>query len=409
MTPTSTPSQLADPLTQAARGGVRIERKQDQRVGPFRVRLVDARRRADEPVARLGDDERAASMRTIRRLSWRITSMRRASSAPASSRARSDGSTSSRCTTRPSTFETAFCATTTMSPLAARILAFADSTRSAARSSPSSSSGMPRSGMTRSSPVKEARSRECRRARGIACSGSRSPPSCPRARAHSRAGRHRAPCPRSAARRLRARGSSRRRRHRRRTRPRREARPNPESMRCKRMQSGENGAVELGLDPLRQRRDLVRVGRTPEGVKRARRPRESTGSSRSPRGALARSRGSASAFVASTTRSASRTASAFVAPFDPELACGLIGAGVRLSSRGRPRDPPDASAVASAVPNGPVPPTIAIRTRPPGPFWQAGGPHRGRHQRPGRPPARHCVPRPAASDSSTTSASINPE
>ena len=35
--------------------------------------------------------------RTIRRLSWRITSMRRASSAPASSRARSEGTTSSRC------------------------------------------------------------------------------------------------------------------------------------------------------------------------------------------------------------------------------------------------------------------------------------------------------------------------
>ena len=34
--------------------------------------------------------------RTIRRLSWRITSMRRASSAPASSRARSEGTTSSR-------------------------------------------------------------------------------------------------------------------------------------------------------------------------------------------------------------------------------------------------------------------------------------------------------------------------
>ena len=35
---------------------------------------------------------------------------------PASSRARSDGSTSARRTTRPSTFETAFWATTTTSP-----------------------------------------------------------------------------------------------------------------------------------------------------------------------------------------------------------------------------------------------------------------------------------------------------
>ena len=54
--------------------------------------------------------------RTTSRLSRRMTSIRRASSSPASSRARADGSTSSSRTTRPSTFETAFCATTSTSP-----------------------------------------------------------------------------------------------------------------------------------------------------------------------------------------------------------------------------------------------------------------------------------------------------
>ena len=58
-----------------------------------------------------GGRERMTSL-----LSRRITSRCRGSpSGPASSRARSDGSTSASRTTRPSTFETAFCATTTTS------------------------------------------------------------------------------------------------------------------------------------------------------------------------------------------------------------------------------------------------------------------------------------------------------
>ena len=55
--------------------------------------------------------------RTTSADSRRITSTWRGSpSSPASSTARGDGSTSSSRTTRPSTFDTAFCATTTTSP-----------------------------------------------------------------------------------------------------------------------------------------------------------------------------------------------------------------------------------------------------------------------------------------------------
>ena len=56
----------------------------------------------------------------MRVVSRRITSSWRGSlPGPASSRARSEGSTSSRRTTRPSALETAFCATTTTSPSSA--------------------------------------------------------------------------------------------------------------------------------------------------------------------------------------------------------------------------------------------------------------------------------------------------
>ena len=81
-------------------------------------------------------------LRTIRADSLRITSSRRGSSPPASSRARSDGSTSSNRTIRPSALETAFCAITSTSPSAS-------STRSAIsapRSAPCSISGSPSTG-----------------------------------------------------------------------------------------------------------------------------------------------------------------------------------------------------------------------------------------------------------------------
>ncbi len=92
--------------------------------------------------------------RTTSRLSRRITSARRASpSSPASSIARADGSTSASRTTRPSTFETAFWATTTTSPSCSPPAAPAAAWSRRPRSSPSTSSGSPSSGMTLTVPA----------------------------------------------------------------------------------------------------------------------------------------------------------------------------------------------------------------------------------------------------------------
>src|SRR5438067_600780 len=85
--------------------------------------------------------------RTISTDSRRIASTRRGSRSPASSRARADGSMSSRRTTRPSAFDTTFCASTTMSSSSSST---APATRPP-RSSPSPTSGIPTSGMTRTS------------------------------------------------------------------------------------------------------------------------------------------------------------------------------------------------------------------------------------------------------------------
>ena len=85
--------------------------------------------------------------RTIRAASRRITSRRRGSSSPASSRAASEGSTLSSRITRPSAFDTTFCATTTTSASSNAVAR----ARSAARSSPSRTSGIPSTGITRSS------------------------------------------------------------------------------------------------------------------------------------------------------------------------------------------------------------------------------------------------------------------
>ena len=82
------------------------------------------------------------------------------------------------------------------------------------------------------------------------------------------------------------------------------------------MQSRENGAVELGLDALRQRNGLG-GGRTPDGVKRSSDATQSTGVEPIASRRLRAVSSAASAFVARTTRSAPRTASAFVAPSTP--------------------------------------------------------------------------------------------
>ena len=50
--------QLCDALAEARRGGVGVQREQDERVRALGVRGVDTRGGAHEPVLRLGDDER---------------------------------------------------------------------------------------------------------------------------------------------------------------------------------------------------------------------------------------------------------------------------------------------------------------------------------------------------------------
>ena len=60
MTPTSTSDTLANPLSRRRCRGRRPDREGAGSAcsGPLRVRLVDPRRGTDEPMARLGDDER---------------------------------------------------------------------------------------------------------------------------------------------------------------------------------------------------------------------------------------------------------------------------------------------------------------------------------------------------------------
>jgi hypothetical protein len=89
--------------------------------------------------------------RTTRAASRRITSIRRgSSSSPAISIASADGSIAASSMTRPSAFETIFCARTATSPSSRAILAVISS----ARSSSASISGRSATGMMRSSPVR---------------------------------------------------------------------------------------------------------------------------------------------------------------------------------------------------------------------------------------------------------------
>src|SRR5205085_1979797 len=87
-------------------------------------------------------------VRTRRALSRRITSSRRGSCSPASSRAWADGLTSASRTMRPSALETTLCATTITSPSSSSTAAAI----SWPTSSPSPTSGSPFTGITRSSP-----------------------------------------------------------------------------------------------------------------------------------------------------------------------------------------------------------------------------------------------------------------
>ena len=58
ITPTSRPVRSQQAVADPRRRRVRIEREQHERPLPLRVRRVDAGRRADEAVPRLGDHER---------------------------------------------------------------------------------------------------------------------------------------------------------------------------------------------------------------------------------------------------------------------------------------------------------------------------------------------------------------
>ena len=110
-TPTSTPasSRIRSRRRRAEASGSSGRRTSVP--GPF---AFDASTPADAHTnpCRVSAITSGGRLRRISLLSRRTTSSRRASSSPASSRARSEGSTSSSETTRPSTFETAFCATT---------------------------------------------------------------------------------------------------------------------------------------------------------------------------------------------------------------------------------------------------------------------------------------------------------
>ena len=108
MTATLVARQLADAFTEAAGRSVRIEGKEHEGVRPSRIRLVDACRRADEAVLRLGDDEGrpcahdpAALPEDHLEAAWVLVRGELTCAGP-TARLRS------RSTMRPSTLETAF-------------------------------------------------------------------------------------------------------------------------------------------------------------------------------------------------------------------------------------------------------------------------------------------------------------
>ena len=57
MTSDVEPGSVVDRLPKTRRRGVGVDREQNDGIRPLRIRRVDARRCADEPVLRLGDDE----------------------------------------------------------------------------------------------------------------------------------------------------------------------------------------------------------------------------------------------------------------------------------------------------------------------------------------------------------------
>ena len=134
----------AKSVADTTRRCIGVDGQQHEHPGLGRVRGIDAGRRADEAVPGLGDHERRTRADDPRGLA-EITSSLRGSWSPASSTACADASTSPSRTTRPSAFETAFCATTRTSPSLSSIR----SRISDVRSSPSRISGRPSTGRIR--------------------------------------------------------------------------------------------------------------------------------------------------------------------------------------------------------------------------------------------------------------------
>ena len=117
MTPASTPVSSASRSRSARGRGVRVEREQDHGARPLGVRRVDAGGGADEAVARLARSRAAAA--SARPRLTRAGSPRPGAGRPRRRPARPRAATARRRRgrrSRPSTFETAFWATTTTSP-----------------------------------------------------------------------------------------------------------------------------------------------------------------------------------------------------------------------------------------------------------------------------------------------------
>ena len=282
--------------------------QQDDRARLGRVRVVDAGRGADEAVAGLGDDERRPRAHDARRLAQDDLDLARVAPVRPARAPAATASTSSIRTTRPSAFETAFCATTTTSPSSS----CGAPAISAPRSSPSSISGRPSTGtieITADAADADAGVAPC-----SGGSGSRSPPSGPRACARSRAG------PASSARPATSFAGQLER----------------ELLRVgvvaadERVLVGRLGGEVRGRDrvqarrrPARRRRSWIalgeraRVGVGPHAVLREAehaRDREQRRRRRARRRPRAPCRARPSALTASTARSAPRTASSLVAP-----------------------------------------------------------------------------------------------
>ena len=269
MTATSSPDSSRMRSRRRPGGRVRIEGEENERVGPPCVRLIDARGRADEAVLRLGDHERwprahdpttllenhleaarilvggelAGPVRRLDPVEMRRRGLR--PSTPLSERRRR------RLLARARTL-----ALRRLDEERTEVVPFLELRNAAQRDDAelarSRKPGHANAGVPAVPLV------QVHDDRGHALEGTR---------ARKRA-RHRAPGPRSAGRRLPARGPSRPRRHRRRTRPRREARPRRGSTR--RASGGPRGRARRarpGSSPPATwpRRD----GRTPEGVKRS--------------------------------------------------------------------------------------------------------------------------------------------